>query len=344
MEPDENGSLVELAGVYHIHTTLSDGKRTPEKVVDVAASSGLDFIILTDHGNPNRKSMAARGWEKGVLVLAGSELSVNRGHMTGMGFDAADDDLPRMAEDAAFLITKRKGFTVVAHPYSSVSWTWGEQFPYSGLEVMDAYSMVRKDFLRSLPFLPSLLVRPGYFLLKSLERPERPLRKWDSLSEDLSVFGYFSVDAHFAYRMLFGLFRLHVQLDAPLPSLFEEAESAVFAALRKGRFYNAVDGAARPFGFQFEAKSGRTIYPMGSTIPLLPSLTLRVQAPFFFRTAIRLLRNGGIIAEGEGDALLHTLTETGVYRVEVFLKERTPLGRNVPWIVSNPIFVRNELP
>ncbi|MCJ7681541.1 MAG: hypothetical protein MUP70_12500, partial [Candidatus Aminicenantes bacterium] len=184
----------------------------------------------------------------------------------------------------------------------------------------------------------------GYFLLKCLDRPDRLLRKWDSLTTDQPVFSYFSTDAHFAYRMLFRLFRLHVQLDGPLPSEFEAAEKAVFDALREGRFYNAVDGAARPYGFRFDAKSGKTVFPMGRTIPFSQALTLRVQTPFPFRTVIRLLRNGRVVAEGESDALLHTVTEPGVYRVEIFLKERTPLGRDVPWIVSNPIFIRNKQP
>ncbi|MBU1338961.1 MAG: CehA/McbA family metallohydrolase [Acidobacteria bacterium] len=339
-EPGEEGPRAEITGVYHIHTTLSDGKKSPDEVAAVAAAAGLDFIILTDHGRPNRESMAARGWKEGLLVLAGSELSVNRGHMTGLGFDMPDGSLSRIAEEAAAHISRNGGFTIVAHPYSDISWTWGDKFLYSGVEVMDAYSMLRGDFLRSLPALPALLVRPGYFLLKSLDRPDRLLQKWDSLTADQPVFGYFSTDAHFAYRVLFRLLRLHVQLDGPLPSEFEAAEKAVFDALREGRFYNAVDGAARPHGFLFDAKSGKTIFPMGRTIPFGPALTLRVQTPFPFRTSIRLLRNGRIVADGEGNALLHTVTEPGVYRAEVFLKERTPMRHDVPWIVSNPIFVR----
>ena len=67
----------EVEGAYHIHTTLSDGLKSPEAVAKIAARSSLDFIFLTDHGNPNREAPNSEGWRAGVLVLAGSELNTN---------------------------------------------------------------------------------------------------------------------------------------------------------------------------------------------------------------------------------------------------------------------------
>ena len=32
----------------------------------------------------------------------------------------------------------------------------------------------------------------------------------------------------------------------------------------------------------------------------------------------------------------------GVYRVEVYLQEKSPLRPEVPWIISNPIWVEKE--
>ncbi|MDP2726240.1 MAG: PHP domain-containing protein, partial [Dehalococcoidia bacterium] len=33
----------------HLHTTASDGKLSPEKLVALAASRGLSYIAITDH-------------------------------------------------------------------------------------------------------------------------------------------------------------------------------------------------------------------------------------------------------------------------------------------------------
>ena len=35
---------------YHTHTTFSDGKKTPEEVVESAISQGLKSIGFSDHG------------------------------------------------------------------------------------------------------------------------------------------------------------------------------------------------------------------------------------------------------------------------------------------------------
>ena len=46
---------VEIRGAYHVHTTFSDRRKTVDRVIESAISAGLDFIILTDHGSPNRR-------------------------------------------------------------------------------------------------------------------------------------------------------------------------------------------------------------------------------------------------------------------------------------------------
>ena len=45
---------VGVRGAMHIHTKRSDGSGTPEQVAAAAARAGLQFIILTDHGDATR--------------------------------------------------------------------------------------------------------------------------------------------------------------------------------------------------------------------------------------------------------------------------------------------------
>jgi len=63
-------SPLEIEGVYHIHTTYSDGRKSLDEIAKLASQANIDFIVLTDHGNPNYESYSSQGWKEGVLVLA----------------------------------------------------------------------------------------------------------------------------------------------------------------------------------------------------------------------------------------------------------------------------------
>lgn len=342
--PALKASPLEIQGVYHIHTRFSDGRKSPEEIAKLASKASLNFIILTDHGSPNRESYASQGWKHGVLVLAGSELSVSRGHLVGLGFKLPSSNFSQNAEEAVYGIMAAGGFTVIAHPYSKVQWSWGEFVGYSGIEIINADTMLKEGLLLSAPYLPALLIKPSYALLKILDSPQRELRKWDELSKIYQIYGYFSADAHLLYRPLFNFLRLHVILNAPLSSDFETARAQVFEALRSGRFYNSIHAAAWAEGFRFWGERGEEIIPMGGTALLKPaSLTLRVQAPFPFAKEIHLIQDGKSVFQSTEDAVSFEVKQPGVYRVEVYLKEKSPLRKDIPWIVSNPIFIREDI-
>jgi hypothetical protein len=52
---------------------------------------------------------------------------------------------------------------------------------------------------------------------------------------------------------------------------------------------------------------------------------------------VRLLQNGKLVTELEGDQLEYAVDGPGVFRVEGWLKLD---GEDRPWIYSNPIYVR----
>jgi hypothetical protein len=369
-----NRSRRELRGVYHVHTSFSDGHATVDEVEALAARQGLDFVVLTDHGNPNHASLRAAGLRNGVLVLAGSELNVNRGHLVAMGFRTppGEEKFPSKAEDAVAAVKSLGGFTVIAHPYSKVKWSWGdwgESSDYSGIEIVNADTMFKNNYRRVLAYAPLLIFGSRLPLIRMLEYPASNLKRWDERGAKAAIAGYFSADAHLYYRGIFGLLRLHVLVDRPRETAEGESgptdpgadEDAIWDALRHGRFYNAVEAVADASGFRFEAfdeavelmRADLTtrprlppIYGMGDTI--VPGMTeakrirFRVLLPHRFRKEIRLLRDGRVIAATDGDTLDVPSEGPGVYRVEVYLKERSPLGADIPWIVSNPIYLRKE--
>jgi len=332
----------EVEGVYHLHTLLSDGKKSIDEVAKIASRASLDFIILTDHGSPNHESYASQGWKEGVLVLAGSELSVSRGHLVGLDFELPKRNFSQNTENAVYEIAGAGGFSIIAHPYSKTKWSWGEFVGYSGIEIMNADSMIRMNVLSSIPYIPAIPLNPKYFLLKSLDNPARNLRKWDELNKNHSVYSYFSTDAHLFYRPLFDLFHLHLQLESSLSKDFKTAKEQVFHALRQGIFYNSIHAAADASGFRFWGEQGEMKIPMGSTASLDSPVSLNTQAPFSFSTETHILHEGKVIYRSTESNVSYLATQPGAYRVEVFLKERTPLRKKIPWIVSNPIFLRED--
>jgi hypothetical protein len=340
----QKDSFFEVAGVFHIHSTFSDGKRSVEQIARCASEKSLNFIVITDHGSPNFESLRSEGWKEGVLVLCGSELSENRGHLVAVGFDTPSSLFSSTAEEAVHQVHGLGGFTVIAHPYSKVQWSWGPRVDYGGLEIISADSMFRQSLPLSLLYFPAFLINPKFAFLKVLSRPEKNLLKWDSLNETPPIFGYYSADAHLFYSALFSSLHVHIPLSRPLSKEFELAKRQVFNSLHTGNFYNAVEAAAQAKGFRFWAEQREKIFPMGSEIEIQPQTTLHAAMPTGVELEARLLFNGTpVFRSFEGTWAYPVTNGPGVYRVEVYLKERTPMTKDFPWILSNPLFLKEKI-
>ena len=108
-------------------------------------------------------------------MLAGSELSVSRGHMVGLAFQEPSFTFAQNAEEAARQIDALGGFSVISHPYSKVSWSWGESVLYQGIEIINSDSMLKMNFFSLVPYLPALMIKPEYTLLKMVDFPQKNL-------------------------------------------------------------------------------------------------------------------------------------------------------------------------
>jgi hypothetical protein len=74
---------------------------------------------------------------------------------------------------------------------------------------------------------------------------------------------------------------------------------------------------------------------MGDDFFLDDMAILRVHVPA--EAKIRIIKDGEIVKEEVTESLAMGIDQTGVYRVEVFLRRYL---RYRPWIFSNPIYVR----
>jgi len=311
----------EIEGAYHVHTRFSDGRKDVGEIAEAARDAGLQFIILTDHGNPNTRALDAQGTVSGVQILAGSELSTNRGHLVAMGFKRPGPatTFSHEADAAAAEVAALGGITVIAHPYSKTRWSWGAASVYDGIEILNGDSAFKDDPARTLFLAPMFLLRPTAAILRLVRPPVDSLRKWDELLRRHPTLGFFSADAHLFYQAIFSVFRLHVLLDRPLSGSNEAAREEIFSALEEGRFFSAVDGAAEARGFRAERDGA----------------LLRVSTPFDFAHETVFFKDGREVRRADGPAAELVLESPGTYRVEVHLRGRTPLHSGVPWIISN---------
>jgi len=120
--------------------------------------------------------------------------------------------------------------------------------------------------------------------------------------------------------------------------LKEQSEQAVWDALEAGRAFVAFDWLADSTGFDFVALSGEHRYEMGSRLMLSKGLKLQGRAPLPGKW--KLLRDGHVVLESSGRKLEVAVSEPGNYRVEVWLQIA---GEDMIWILSNPIYVLQEV-
>jgi hypothetical protein len=341
-----------VAGVVHVHTTLSDGGGTPEEVIRAAKATGLAFLGVTDHNNLDAKPL--EGYREGVLVLVGSELSTPAGHLLGLGLDR--DPAWRFNGDGLDGLEDVRdlgGVPFAAHAFSAradLRWTgWDLPGPW-GLELLNGDSDARKAGPRLL--LTAFLYRlnPGYALLQGLPAPDEALQRWDGMLSRRDVVGLAGSDAHSrlaltkrwaarfpSYEALFAQARNHLLLDRPLGGDAAADRAAVLEAFRRGRFYVGLDALAPAGGFRFTVEGeGERRHTMGDHVDPVPGLRAVAGGRVPKGARVVLLRDGRPVGEGQ-ESLDVALPGPGVYRVEA----RVP-GWPVPWVITNPVYVHDE--
>jgi len=340
--------FTRVAGVVHVHTTASDGTGTPAQVAAAAEAAGLGFVAITDHNTLEAKEV--EGYHGTTLALVGVEASTQSGHLLGLGLPDPVFRFSGDAPDALDDVRLLGGAAFAAHPLSpreDFRWTgWDLPGPW-GMELLNGDSQWREAGWWSLLGSASLYgLNPRYALLQSLSSPASVLQRWDALLAERDVPGIAGADAHArivirketalrfpSYESVFALFRNHVLLDAPLEGEPQRDGPAIVAALARGRSYVGVDALAPAGGFSFQAEAGDERWTMGDTVSPRPGLRLRAGGRVPRGARFTLLRDGRVAQQGEQEAGLEPV-DAGVYRVEV----RVP-GWDVPWILSNPIYV-----
>lgn len=80
----------------HMHTTYSDGVNSPEDIVRFNALAGIDIMTVSDHDSTRGYARACVEAEKwGIKVIPGVELTTEKYHILGLGFDMANKEFQK---------------------------------------------------------------------------------------------------------------------------------------------------------------------------------------------------------------------------------------------------------
>lgn len=86
----------------HIHSSFSDGKLTPEEIVDKATEKGVKCISITDHDNIDSQYIC-RNYYRELVIVPGIELSTEINgieiHILGYFIDIDNENLIKAVED-----------------------------------------------------------------------------------------------------------------------------------------------------------------------------------------------------------------------------------------------------
>ena len=346
-------------GVFHVHSVFSDGRGDLEEITASAAAAGLDFVVLTDHGTPNRESASATHWVNDVLVVGGSELTLEHAHLAAAGFPTPAYRFPPEPQQSIDEVRRGGGVSFIAHPFFRWNgWNdWGVE-NHTGIELINAHTLGSKWRLATAALVPRYFVRPAYAMLTTLEYPEDTVAAWEAMNRRGRYSGIFALDAHArlsigmgksvhapTYAEAFALLNIYVKHGSALGDDATAAADSIVAALWAGSFFNCIEAIAPGNGFDavFESDGGRRL-EMGAASPEHAG-RLVISLPFDFATDVVVRRDGGLFRrfEGNTDEVLEVaVTEPGVYRVEVFAAD-SPFDE-LPWIVGNPFYLVERQP
>ena len=348
-EAPEAPSVV-ASGVVHVHTSLSDGSAEPAAVIAAAQELGLDFLILTDHNHVDGKAL--EGYHGNLLVLVGTEISTNDGHLLGLGVRRPTFHFSGDGLDALDDVSHLGGFAFAAHPTNpreDVRWQGWERPGKWGIELLNgdaawrsagSWQLLRAAF--------DYTANPRLGLLEALAGVTPATDEWDDLLSERDVPGIAGPDAHGAIRLgdwrlpapsyatQLGVLLNHVSIDRPLSHDAESDAATVLRGLARGRSHVGVDALASAAGFFFRMETADQSFHMGDTVAPAPGLEAIASGRLPEGSTLRLLKDGRVLAENAREIRRGIETE-GVYRVEVHVPQLL-----APWVISNPIYVFGE--
>jgi hypothetical protein len=350
-----------VRGAYHVQSQRSDGTGTLDEIAAAAAKAGLQFVIVTDHGDATRVPDPPT-YRAGVLCLDAVEISTDHGHYVAIDLPQTPYPLGGHVRDVIEDVRRFGGFGIAAHPGSpkaALQWRdWDASL--DGIEWLNADSEWRDELWASLgAVLLTYAFRPVETLGGLLDRPSDVIAQWDRLVPRRRVAALAGADAHArlgfreaadpyedrviarvpSYEVSFRAFANHVILDASLTGDAAADASLISSAIREGRVFTSIDSLAGLSRFEMKALSGGAVARPGEYLDIVAPVAIEAAIAAPAGTTLTVLRDGELVYETREPALrIDVGTEPGAYRVEAQLPSQR--GRlAVPWVLTNPIYI-----
>lgn len=355
--PREDPVYKDYKGVIHVHTSLG-GHSTGgfDELIEGANVNGLDFVVMTEHSSASfdTADLTLNGKYGNTLFIGGNEMdtATDRFLLVPGGAEAG---FFNKTDTGAFLekVHSEKRVAFVAYPEKHKTW----DAKFDGVEVLSLNTAAKQinplpvvfDLIWSYPAYPELT------FAQYLKRPDGNLQKFDEISANRRISLFAGLDAHSnlgfhllgddaggkiinlkfdRYRTIFRLFRIHLLVDKETPI----TQELVVDALREGRYFTGFDALGDTSGFMFTAETASAKGVMGQETALAEGMKLKLAAPEAARFVI--FKNGEKFAETTGTESTVDISEKGTYRAEVYLDALGSPFDKMPWIMSNPIYVK----
>lgn len=346
-----------VVGGYHIHSDRSDGSGAVDDIAAAAARAGLNFIILTDHGDATRPPDPP-AYRHGVLVIDAVEINSAAGHIVALNLPgAAPYPLAGEGRDVVEDIHRMGGWAIAAHPDSpraDLRWRGGGT-PVDGIEWLNVDTEWRGSTGLALTAAAARAWFRGPETVGSLfHSSSASLQRWEASLRAHDTFTIAALDAHarmgedtdagrppsrFAlalptYETMFRTVTQSVRLAyAPTGDAIADARE-LLRAIRMGQMFSVVRAFVdAPTAFEFSAESAAGRVEWSGQLAEAEGVTVRAAVPASIGARVVLIKDGQEAASGDSRAEL-THAPAGVYRAEARLT-----GRGVPWVVSNAIRV-----
>lgn len=324
-----------LWGAFHVHSTMSDGLASLEEIAVQARAARVDVVLLSDHGPPHREAALLDETIGGVRFIGGSEVGMPEGHLIVSGVDALPDyHLPPFPPDAVADVASWGGFSVLTYPEDPTHrWRyWGEDFTPDAIEIINVTSYFRASSPWDKLAWAVFSVFNRYYYVSGFASPAYALARWDELLTRGQVWGFYAANAHGGFPLteehMIGVPSYETALSYVGFGIDRKFEGEIERAIREGQFFSIVRGAGEPDRFDFVVEKDRSLRVAVAAPGLSPQIVLK--------------RDGVVVSETDENELLFEATTPGVYRAEVYLEDHALLSDDVPWLLSNPIFIDVE--
>ena len=350
-------NFYDYTGIIHSHSAYSfDGRAPIGEILEAARINGIDFVMLTDHANLRAKEEGFEGWHGNTLLIVGQEIAPRFNHYLAFQIDTPvvinedEPDIdPQIYVDEVLV---KGGMGFIAHPdHAGTELFHVKHYPwldwrvtgYTGIGIWDFMTDWQSTLSGYTRSILSFLF-PAFFLTGP---KKETLERWDRLNRSSKVVGIGELDNHdtlhrvlglnlsvFPFAKAFKFMRTHVITETPLAKDNTRDIELLLSAVKQGRAYVAGEYYRQSRGFSFILTDGIRSATMGDEFMLDNEACLT--ATFPATAKIRIIKDGTVIREEIGRDLTCSISQPGIYRVEAYFKV---LGKYLPWIFSNPIYV-----